>query len=133
MISYQTNVDAHNESMSNVVEVSRIRRKSRKHSVAWKIKNILNQWVDNYLDVRGKVEFFINLAVSLVAMIRYVDGNWETWGNSVMITRNGNFALRVMDDKFYCPRYKSIFNLYAEDWTDVELELDEKFEHYIEQ
>lgn len=128
------NVDAHNESMSNVIEIlSRVKR-SRKKTLIKKVKAFLNQWVDNYLDVRGKVEFFINLAVSLVAMIRYVDGNWDTWGNSVMITRNGNFSLQIMDDRYYCPRYKSIFNLYAEDWTDVELELDDvEFEHYIEQ
>lgn len=128
------NVGAHNESsMSNVIEiVSRVRR-SRRKTLVKKVKAFLNQCVDNYLYVRWRVEFFFNLVISLVAMIRYVDGDWDTWGNSVMITRNGNFSLQIMNDRYYCPRYKTIFNLYAEDWTDVELELDEKFEHYIEQ
>lgn len=133
MITSNLNVEAQDANMSNVIEVvSRVRR-SRKKTIGRKVRALLNQWVDNYWDVRGKVEFFINLAVSLVAMIRYVDGDWDVWGNSVMITSNGNFSLQIMDDRYYCPRYKSIFNLYAEDWTDVELELDEKFEHYIEQ
>ena len=126
MLNTNQSVGAHNESMSNVEVLSRVRR-SRKKTLIKKVKALLNQCLDNYMNVRGTIEFYLNLIVSLVAMIRYIDGDWDTWGNSVMVTRNGNFSLRLMDDRYLCPRYKSIFNLYNEDWTD-ELDIDDDVE-----